>query len=169
MVKGEDIPKMAFRTRYGHYKFLVMLFGLTNAPALFMDLMNRIFRPYLVSFEVVFVDIILIYSKTEKDHERHLHTILPLLGSHNLYAKLSKCEFWLEWVMFLGHIISKDIVFVDLAKIKAVTNWPRPTTTSKIRSFLGLAGYCRNFVQDFSRIVGPLTNLTRKNVKFEWN
>lgn len=133
-IRGEAIPKTAFRTRYGHYEVLVMPFDLTDASATFMDLMNRIFRPYLDSFVVVFVDDILIYSKSKEDHDQHLHSPLQLLRSHKLHAKLSKCEFWLEQIMFLGYIISKDGVSVDPAKVEAVFNWPKPTTTSEIRT-----------------------------------
>lgn len=126
-VREEDIPKKDFRTRYGHYEFLVMPFGLTNAPATFMDLMNRIFIPYLYRFVVVFVDDILIYLKTKEEHKQHLHTTLQLLREHELYAKLSKCEVWLEQVIFVCHIISKDGVLMDPAKLEAVVNWPKPS------------------------------------------
>ena len=120
-VQEEDIPKTAFRTRYGHYEFTVMPFGLTNAPAIFMDLMNRVCRPYLEKFVIVFIDDILIYSKTQKDHER-LRLILELLRDEKLYAKLSKCEFWIREVQFLGHIVSKKRIHVDPAKIEAIKN-----------------------------------------------
>ncbi|WOG95250.1 hypothetical protein DCAR_0414562 [Daucus carota subsp. sativus] len=149
-IKAEAIPKTAFRTRYGHYEFLVMSFGLTNAPAAFMDLMNRVFKKYLDKFVIVFIDDILIYSKTE------------------LYAKFSKCEFWLKKVQFLGHVVSSEGINVDPEKIEAVMNWERLKTPTEVRSFLGLAGYYRRFVQDFSKIVVPLTKLTRKNEKFVW-
>ena len=142
-VKGEDIPKTAFRTRYGHYEFLVMSFGLTNAPAAFMDLMNRVFKDYLDKFVVVFIDDILIYSKDEVEHEEHLRMILTRLKEHQLYAKFKKCEFWLSQVAFLGHIISKDGVAVDPSKVEAMKDWPRPKNASEVRSFLGLAGYYR--------------------------
>ncbi|XP_062105107.1 uncharacterized protein LOC133816821, partial [Humulus lupulus] len=168
-VKGEDIPKTAFRTRYGHYEFLVMSFGLTNAPAAFMDLMNRVFKDYLDKFVVVFIDDILIYSKDEVEHEEHLRMILTRLKEHQLYAKFKKCEFWLSQVAFLGHIISRDGVAVDPSKVEAVKDWPRPKNASEVRSFLGLAGYYRKFVDGFSKIATPLTNLTRKQQKFNWN
>ncbi|XP_019258898.1 PREDICTED: uncharacterized protein LOC109237094 [Nicotiana attenuata] len=168
-VKEVDIPKIAFRTRYGHFEFLVMSFGLTNAPAAFMDLMNRVIKPYLDLFVIVFIDDILIYSRSETDHAEHLRIVLQTLQDHRLYAKFSKCEFWLKSVAFLGHVISGEGVKVDSQKIEAVKNWPRPTSVSDIRSFLGLAGYYRRFVEGFSSISSPLTRLTQKKVKFQWS
>ena len=156
-VRDADIPKIAFQNRYGHYEFVVMSFGLTNAPAAFMELMNRIFRPYLDSFVIVFIDDILIYSKSEADHVRHLRTVLQVLREKELYAKFSKCEFWLESVAFLGHVVTKDGIMVDPAKIAAVRDWVRPTSVTEIRSFIGLARYYRRFVQSFSSIASPLT------------
>ncbi|KAH0689164.1 hypothetical protein KY289_016522 [Solanum tuberosum] len=138
-----DIPKTAFRTRYGHYEFLVMSFGLTNAPAAFMDLMNRVFKPYLYMFVIVFIDDILIYSRNKEDHASHLRMVLQTLKDKELYAKFSTCEFWLESVAFLGHIVSEEGIKVDTQKIEAVQNWPRPTSPTDIRSFLDLAGYYR--------------------------
>ncbi|KAI3665770.1 hypothetical protein L6452_44401 [Arctium lappa] len=167
-VKGSDIPKMAFRTRYGHYEFLVMPFGLTNAPAVFMDLMNRVCRPFLDKSVIVFIDDILIYSRDEEEHRQHLREVLEILRREKLFAKFSKCELWLQEVQFLGHVVSKDGVKVDPAKIEAMMNWESPTSPTEIRSFLGLAGYYRRFIQDFSKIASPLTSLTRKNVKFSW-
>ncbi|KAL0554261.1 hypothetical protein IC582_008178 [Cucumis melo] len=168
-IKDEDVPKTAFRSRYGHYEFIVMSFGLTNAPAVFMDLMNRVFREFLDTFVIVFIDDILIYSKTEAEHEEHLRMALQTLRDNKLYAKFSKCEFWLKQVSFLGHVVSKAGVSVDPAKIEAVTGWTRPSTVSEVRSFLGLAGYYRRFVENFSRIATPLTQLTRKGVPFVWS
>ncbi|KAL5549395.1 hypothetical protein UlMin_004626 [Ulmus minor] len=135
-IRESDVPKTAFRTRYGHYEFLVMPFGLTNAPAAFMDLMNRVFKEFLDKFVVIFIDDILIYSKTREDHEAHLELVLQRLKEHRLYAKFKKCEFWIEQVTFLGHVISKNGVSVDPFKVEAVSNWPRPTTVTEIRSFL---------------------------------
>ncbi|KAL4013020.1 hypothetical protein IC575_025172 [Cucumis melo] len=146
-----------------------MSFGLTNAPAVFMDLMNRVFKDFLDSFVIVFIDDILIYSKTEAEHEEHLHQVLETLRANKLYAKFSKCEFWLKKVTFLGHVVSSEGVSVDPAKIEAVTNWPRPSTVSEIRSFLGLACYYRRFVEDFSHIASLLTQLTRKGTPFVWS
>jgi transposase InsO family protein len=168
-VKKEDISKTAFRTRYGHYEFKVMPFGVTNAPAVFMDLMNRIFSSYLDKFVVVFVDDILVYSKNEKEHEEHLRIVLQTLRQHQLYANLKKCEFWMNSVTFLGHVISGKGISVDPRKIEAVKEWPVPKNVKEIKSFLGLAGYYRKFVQDFSRIAAPLTKLTRMGVKYKWS
>ena len=137
----EDVPKTAFRTRYGHFKFLVMPFGLTNALAAFMDLMNRIFRPYLDQFVIVFIDDILIYSGSGEEHAEHFRIILQTLREHGLYAKLSKCPFWLDNVAFLGHIVSAGGISVDPQKVEAILNWKPPTSVIDIRSFLGLAGY----------------------------
>ncbi|KAL4022777.1 hypothetical protein IC575_016522 [Cucumis melo] len=168
-IKDSDIPKTAFRSRYGHYEFIVMSFGLSNASAVFMDLMNRVFKDFLDTFVIVFIDDILIYSKTEAEHEEHLHQVLETLRANKLYAKFSKCEFWLKKVTFLDHVVSSEGVSVDSAKIEAVTSWPRPSTVSEIRSFLGLAGYYRTFVEDFSRIASPLTQLITKRTPFVWS
>ncbi|CAN4084811.1 unnamed protein product [Withania somnifera] len=164
-----DIPKTAFGTRYGHYEFLVMSFGLTNAPFAFMDLMHRVLKPYLDLFVIVFIDDILVYSRNKSDHERHLRLILRTLREHKLYAKFSKCEFWLEYVTFTGHVVSKAGVSVDPAKIRAIRDWPRPTNVTEIRGFVGTASYYRRFVEGFSSIAAPLTRLTRKNVAFRWS
>ncbi|CAN4093762.1 unnamed protein product [Withania somnifera] len=151
-IRTEDIPKTAFRTRYGHYEFFVMSFGWTNAPAAFMDLMHRVLKPYLDSF------VISIMSGTSSDSSD--------TREHKLYAKFSKCEFWLESVAFLGHIVSKAGVSIDPAKIRVVRDWPRPTTVYEIRGFIGLAGYYRRFVEGFSSIVAPLDRVDRKGVTF---
>nr|GFB71734.1 putative reverse transcriptase domain-containing protein [Tanacetum cinerariifolium] len=147
-VREEDIPKTAFRTRYGHYEFQVMPFGLTNAPAVFMDLMNRVCKPYLDRFVIVFINDILIYSKKRKKHEGHLKLILKLLKEGELYAKFSKCEFWLSKVQFLGHVIDSEGIHVDPAKIEAIKDWESPKTPIEIRQFLGLAGYYRRFIEE---------------------
>lgn len=167
-VRDEDISKTAFRTRYGHYEFLIMSFGLTNAPAAFMDLMNRVCRPMLDRSVIVFIDDILVYSKNEGDHACHLREVLETFRWEKLYAKFSKCAFWLREVQFLGHIVNGGGIHVDPAKIQAVNKWSPPKTPTEIRSFLGLAGYYRRFIQDFSKIASPLTKLTRKKVGFEW-
>ncbi|GJX17986.1 putative reverse transcriptase domain-containing protein [Tanacetum coccineum] len=167
-IREEDIPITAFRTRYGHYEFQVMPFGLTNAPAVFMDLMNRVCKPYLDKFVIVFIDDILIYSKNKEEHGEHLKTILNLLRSEKLYAKFSKCDFWLDSVQFLGHVIDSSGVHVDPAKIEAIKNWAAPTTPTEVRQFLGLAGYYRRFIKEFSLISKPLTKLTQKNNPYVW-
>ncbi|GKD53582.1 putative reverse transcriptase domain-containing protein [Tanacetum coccineum] len=167
-VREEDIPKTAFRTRYGHYEFQVMPFGLTNAPAVFMDLMNRVCKPYLDKFVIVFIDDILIYSKNKKEHEEHLKAILELLKKEELYAKFSKCEFWIPKVQFLGHVIDSQGIHVDPAKIESIKDWASPKTPTEIRQFLGLAGYYRRFIEGFSKIAKPMTKLTQKKVAFEW-
>ncbi|GJX11381.1 putative reverse transcriptase domain-containing protein [Tanacetum coccineum] len=146
-VRDEDIPKTAFRKRYGHYEFQVMPFGLTNAPAVFMDLMNRVCKPYLDKFVIVFIDDILIYSRNKEEHANHLRIILELLKKEKLYAKFSKCDFWISIVQFLGHVIDSQGIHVDPAKIEAVKDWASPTTPTEIRQFLGLAGYYRRFIK----------------------
>ncbi|KAK1607756.1 hypothetical protein QYE76_031429 [Lolium multiflorum] len=167
-IRATDIPKTAFTTRYGLYEYNVMSFGLTNAPAYFMNLMNKIFMNFLDKFVVVFIDDILIYSKTEEEHEQHLEIILETLRQHKLYAKFSKCEFWLKEVGFLGHILSAGGIAVDPAKIKTVAEWKVPTTQTEVRAFLGLAGYYHRFVEGFSSIARPMTQLLKKDKKFDW-
>ncbi|XP_062173566.1 uncharacterized protein LOC133879031 [Alnus glutinosa] len=168
-VREKDIPKTAIRTRYGDYNFLVMPFGLTNAPSVFMDLMNRVFHEYLDSFVVVFIEDILVYSTNHVEHEVHLKTVTGKLGEKKLFAKLKKCEFWLEEVSFLGHVASKNGLTVDPAKVQAVVEWERPTSLREIRSFLGLASYYKRFIEGFSSLSGPFTTLTKKNAPFIWS
>jgi hypothetical protein len=145
-----------------------MSFGLTNAPAYIMYLMNKIFMEYLHKFVMVFIDYILIYSKNEEEHEEHLRLVLQKLREHELYAKFSKCEFWLKEVAFLGHIITIECIAVDPSKVSDVLKWEPPRTVSEIRSFLGLAGYYRRFIEGFSKIVKPLTTLLEKDREFKW-
>ena len=158
-IKEEDISKTAFRTRFGHYEFVVVPFGLTNAPAVFMNLMNGVFRKYLDQFVQVFLDDILIYSKNEKEHEKHLRVVLTCLRENQLYGKLSKCSFFQKKVHYLGHIISGEGISVDPEKVKAIMDWPVPKNAHEVRSFMGLAGYYRRFVEGFSRIAKPITTL----------
>ncbi|KAG8480709.1 hypothetical protein CXB51_025421 [Gossypium anomalum] len=166
-VKEASVPKTTFRTRYGHYEFLVMPFSLTNAPAIFMDLMNRIFRPYLDRFVVVFIDDILIYLRNESEHTEHLRIVLQTLCDKKLFAKFSQCEFWLKEVGFLGHIVSADGIRVDPSKISAIVDWKSLRNASEVRSFLDLADYYQRFVKGFSMIVTLMTRLLQKDVKFE--
>ncbi|GKA48920.1 putative reverse transcriptase domain-containing protein [Tanacetum coccineum] len=158
-VREEDILKTAFRTRYGHYEFQVMPFGLTNAPAVFMDLMNRVCKPYLDKFVIVFIDDILIYSKNKQEHAEHLKLILELLKKEQLYAKFSKCKFWID----------SQGIHVDPAKIESVKDGASPKSATEIRQFLGLAGYYRRFIEGFSKIAKPMTKLTQKKIKFDWS
>ena len=146
-----------------------MPFGLTNALAAFMALMNNIFPPSLDQFVVVFIDDILVYSKDEDQHAEHLRVVLQTLREHKLYAKFTKCEFWLRKVSFLGHIVSSEGISVDPAKVEAISTWAIPRNASEVQSFLGLAGYYRRFVRDFSKIARPLTQLTRKDIRFVWD
>jgi hypothetical protein len=140
-IRLSDIPKTTFSTRYGLYEFIVMSFGLTNAPTYFMNLMNKVFMEYLDKFVLVFIDDILIYSENDSDHEEHLWMVLQKLRDNQLYAKFTKCEFWLDEVHFLGHIISKGGISVDPAKVTMIAGWKIPSTISEVRSFLGLVGY----------------------------
>nr|GEX05122.1 putative reverse transcriptase domain-containing protein [Tanacetum cinerariifolium] len=167
-IKEEGIPITAFRTRYGHFEFQVMLFGLTNASSVFMDLMTRVCKPYLDKFVIVFIDDILVYSKDEEKHEKHLKIILELLKKERLYAKFLKCDFWLDSIQFLAHVIDRSGVHVDPAKIEAIKSWAAPTMLTEVRQFLRLAGYCRRFIEGFSLISKPLTKLTQKDKKYEW-
>jgi hypothetical protein len=152
-IRPEDIPKTAFTTRYGLFEYLVMSFGLTNAPAHFTYLMNLVFMPKLDKFVVVFIDDILIYSKNEEEHAQHLWIVLTRLREHQLYAKFSKCAFWLEEIQFLGHVLSANGIAVDLSKVKDILEWKPPTTVHQVRSFLGLASCYRRFILDFTKLV----------------
>jgi hypothetical protein len=167
-IKEEDINKTTFRTRYGHYEFTVVPFGLSNAPTIFMCLMNGVFREYLDKFVIVFLDDILVYSKSEEEHEKHLRMVLQVLREHKLYAKLSKCIFYQKKIHYLGHIISAAGIEVDPEKIEAIRGWPTPKNVTEVRSFMGLVGYYRRFIKGFSRIASPITSLQKKGVKFEW-
>ena len=168
-IKDVDVHKTAFRTRYEHYEFLVMSFGLTNASTNFMDLMNRVFRLYVDQFVIVFIDDILVYSKDREDHDTRLRVVLETLRKEQLYPKLSKCEFWLNEVSFLGHIVSKEGIRVDPKKIEVVVEWKPPRNVTEVCSFLGLAGYYRRFVKRFSMTAASMTRLLQKNVKYEWS
>jgi hypothetical protein len=168
-ITANDIPKTAFSTRYRLYEYLVMSFELTNAPTYFMYLMNSVFMLELDKFVLVFIDDILVYSKNEDEHTEHLHIVLQRQRDHRLYAKLSKCYFCLREIKFLGHTISQDGISVDPNKVQEVMNWKPPTIVRQIRSFLGLAGYYRRFIPDFSGIAKAMTELLKKGVKYEWS
>jgi hypothetical protein len=168
-IRPSDIPKTAFSTRYGLYEFTVMSFGLTNAPAYFMNLMNKVFMEYLDRFVVVFIDDILIYSQSDSDHEKHLRLVLQKLRDNQLYAKYGKCELLIDEVPFLGHIISNRGISVDPAKVKEIMEWRVPTTVTEIRSFLGLVGYYRRFIEGFSKIAKPMISLLEKGREFKWD
>jgi hypothetical protein len=167
-IREYDIPKTAFVTRYGSYEYTVMSFGLTNAPSYFMNMMNKVFMEFLDKFVVVFIDDILFYYKSNEEHEKHLRLIMEKLQEHKLYAKFSKCEFWLSEVAFLGHIVSKEGIAVDPSKVTVVTEWEPPKHVREIRSFLGLAGYYRRIIENFSKIAKPMTVLLKKEKKFKW-
>ena len=167
-VEDSSVKYTAFNTRYGLYEFLVMPFGLTNAPSYFVDLMNRTFRDFLDRFVLIFIDDILVYSKTEEEHKHHLHLVLTRLKENKLNAKFSKCLFWKKEVDFLGHVISSHGISVNSNKVVAIQAWKRPSNVREVRSFMGIAGYYRKFIKDFSKIATPLTNLTRKNQVFKW-
>nr|GEW51688.1 putative reverse transcriptase domain-containing protein [Tanacetum cinerariifolium] len=156
--------KTAFRYRYGHYEFQVILFGLTNAPAIFMDLMNHVCKPYLDKFVIVFIDDIIIYSKNKEEHEEHLKLIVELLKRDELYAKFSKGEFWIPKVQFHGHVIDSQGIHVDPAKIESTKDWASTKTRTKILQFLGLAGYYRRFIEGFSKIAKSITKHTQKEL-----
>jgi hypothetical protein len=168
-IRAENIPKTTFTMRYSLYEYLVMSFGLTNAPAHFMYLMNLVFMPELDQFVVVFIDDILMYSKSMEEHEEHLRIVLQRLRKHQLYAKFSKCEFWIKEVPFLGHVVSPEGIAVDPGKVKEVLEWKQPMTVSEVRSFLWLAGYYRRFILNFSKITKPITELLKKGNKYVWS
>jgi hypothetical protein len=167
-IRPFDILKTTFSTRYGLYEFTVMLFGLTNAPAYFMNLMNKVFMEYLDKLVMVFIDDILIYSENDSDHEEHLRMVLQKLQDNQLYAKFTKCEFWLDEVHFLAHIISKGGISVDPAKVTTIFSWKIPSTVLEVRSFLGLACYYRRFIEGFPKIAKPMTSLLEKGKEFKW-
>jgi hypothetical protein len=167
-IRESDIPKTTFHTRYGLYEYTVMFFRLMSAPAYFMYLMTKLFMKYLDKFVVVFIDDILVYSKTEEEHEKHLKLVLEKLKGNQLYSKCSNCEFWLTRVAFLRHVISAEGISVDPGNVKDVLNWKPPMDVSEIRSFVRLVGYYCRFIQDFSKRAKPMTRLLEKGKEFKW-
>jgi hypothetical protein len=167
-IKEDDVPKTAFKTRFGHYEFIVLPFGLTNAPGVFMSLMNGVFREYLDKFIQVFIDDILIYSRMTEEHDEHLRLVLQCLREHKLYGKLSKCSFYQSKIHYLGHVISSEGIVVDPAKVRGYYGMACTDECHKVCSFMGLAGYYRRFVEGFSKIANPITELQKKNTKFVW-
>jgi hypothetical protein len=168
-IRIKDIPKMTFSMRYRLYEYLDMSFGLTNAPTHFMYLMNSVFMEELDKFIVVFIDNILVYSKSIQEHEEHLRVVHQRLRDHQLYVKFSKCEFWINEVSFLGHVISLEGIVVDPGKVKDVLDWKPPTYVTQVHSVLGLAGYYRRFILNFSKIAKPITELLKKGNKYVWS
>jgi hypothetical protein len=158
-IKQEDINKTALRTRYGHYEFTVVPFGLTNELVVFMCLMNGVFKNYLDKFFIVFLDDIVIYSKSEEENEQHLRMVLQVLREYGLYANLRKCSFYHKQIHHLGHIISKEGIIVDPEKIKSIEGWTTPRNVFEARSFMGIVGYYKRFIKGFSTIAHPITYL----------
>jgi hypothetical protein len=167
-IRADDIPKTAFTTRYGLFEYLVMSFGLTNAPTHFMCLMNSVFMPELDKCLMVFINDILIYSRSMEEHEEHLRLVLQWLRERQLYAKFSKCKFLIKEVPFLGHVVSPEGIVVDPSMVKEVLDWKPPMSVSEVRSFLGLADYYRRFILNFSKIVKPITKFLKKGNKYVW-
>jgi hypothetical protein len=165
----EDIPKTTFSMKYELYEYPVMSFGLTNALAHFMYLMNPVFMPELDKFVVVFIDDIPVYSKSMDEHEEHLWVVLQRLWDHQLYAKFSKCELWIDEVLLLGHMISPEGIAGDLGKVRDVLDWKPPKYVHQVWSFLGLAGYYQRFIPNFSKISKPVTELLKKDTNYVWS
>jgi hypothetical protein len=162
-IKEDGVPKTTFKMRFGHYEFTILSFGLTKSPGVFMSLMNEVFHEYLDKFIQVFIDNILIYSRMIEEHDEHLRLVLQCLREHKMYGKLSKCSFYQSKIHYLGHVISSEGIVVDPAKVEAIMECPAPTNVPKVRSFMGLAGYYRRFIEGFLKIANPITELQKKN------
>jgi hypothetical protein len=167
-IRPEDIHKTAFVTQYVQYEYTIVSFGLTNAPAYFMNMMNKVFMDELDKCVIVFIDDLLVFSKTAEEHAEHLRIVLGKLRQHQLHAKFSKCKFWMEEVAFLGHVLSAKGVAIDPSKIEEVSNWQSPKSVIEIHSFLSLARYYRWFIENFSKIAKPMTELLKSNTPFVW-
>ena len=167
-IREGDEWKTAFKTKYGLYEWLVMPFGLSNAPSTFMRLMNHVLRAFIGKFVVVYFDDILIYSKGLDEHIEHLQSVLTVLRKEKLYANLKKCSFCTNQIVFLGYVVSAKGIEVDEEKVKAIKEWPTPKSVSEVRSFHGLASFYRRFVKDFSTLAAPLTEIVKKHVGFKW-
>jgi transposase InsO family protein len=167
-VREGDEHKTAFNTPFGHFEFLVMPMGMTNAPATFMTLMNQVLRKFINKCVVVFLDDVLIFSRSPEEHLEHVRAVLGTLRQHNLYAKVSKCEFARSKVEFLGHVVSAKGLETAEDKVAKIKNWPTPKNVSEVRSFLGLTSYYRRFVRNYAKIAAPLQELTRKDIPFVW-
>jgi len=167
-IAEEDIYKTAFRTRYGHFEFKVMPFGLTNAPATFQSMMNNLFQEYIDKFVSIYIDDILVFSKSKEEHLEHLKIVLDILRDAKLYGKMSKSEFFKTEMEFLGHIVTRDGIKVDPHKVQVVRDWKTSKNIHDVRSFLGMCNYYRKFIEQYAHIIGPLTKLLRKNVNWEW-
>lgn len=167
-MKDKYINKTTFRTRYGHYEFVVLPFGLTNAPTTFMRSIHSVFNPYLDNFVLIFIDDILVYSKNAEEHKENLQKVLELLRKHHFYANFSKCDFLKEEIQYLGHVIFVEGISVDPEKIRTIMEWKVPQDMAEIRSFMGLAGYYQRFIESFSKISFPINSLQRKRKIFKW-
>jgi hypothetical protein len=167
-IKEKDICKNSFITRYGIYEFTVFPFGLSNAPTVFKCLMNGIFREYLDKIVIVFLDDILIYYKSEEEYEKYLRMVLHVLRENQLYGKLIKCSLYHKQIHYLGHITSEEGIAVDLENIEAIRGWSTPNNVTKVRSFMGLAGFYKIFMEGFSKITHPITSLQKKGMNFQW-
>ena len=167
-IHQDDVEKTAFRTRYGHYQYKVMPFGLTNAPATFQALVQDILKPLLDVCVIVYIDDILIYSQNEEEHKQHIHQVLEILRKHKMYGNMAKCEFFKESVEYLGHVISSKGISTDPKKVESIKHWPVPANLKEMQSFLGLCNYYRRFIESYSKIAAPLTDLTHKDVPFIW-
>jgi len=167
-MKEGDEWKTRFKTKHGLYEWLVMSFGLTNAPSTFMCLMNHVLRAFIGKFVVMYFDDILIYSKNLTEHLDHLRNVLSVLRSEKLYANLKKYAFCMEKIVFLGYVVTAQGIEMDEEKVKAIRDWPTPKSVSEVRSFHGLASFYRRFVKDFNTIATPLNEVVKKSVGFKW-